>query len=216
MTTPRHTASKRWTRQPEERPKQILDAALRVFCARGFAQTRMDDVARKAGISKGTIYLYFDSKTALLEALIERAMAPVATQLEAMAASAPEGPVAPLLQTMLELAATRLADPDVAAVPLLVIGEAGRFPHLAQHYRERVIEAGLGAITSLIQRGIRAREFRPLDPALAARSLIATVLLQAIWSTVFARPDDTPLHPHILAGQHVDIFLNGVKTEARR
>ena len=211
---PKQTPQKRWTRQPEERPEQILDAALRVFRARGFAQTRMDDVANEAGISKGTIYLYFKGKTALLEALIERAMAPVAEQLKTMAAAAPSGPVAPLLRAMLGFAATRLADPDAAAVPLLVIDEAGRFPHLAQHYRQRVIEVGLGAVTSLVERALRAGEFRSLDPALAARSLVAPILLQAIWNSVFARPGDAPIDPHMLVEQHLDIFLHGAQAGA--
>ncbi len=216
MTTPRYTSSKRWTRQPEERPRQILDAALRVFRARGFAQTRMDDVAKEAGVSKGTIYLYFKSKTALLEALIERAMAPVAAQLKAMARAAPDGPVAPVLHTMLGFAAMRLADPEAAAIPLLVIDEASRFPQLALHYRQRVIEVGLGAVTGLVKRAIRAGEFRPVDPALAARSLVAPILLQAIWNNVFARPGDVAIDPHKLVNQHLDIFLHGIKAEAVR
>ena len=198
-------------RKPEQRPEQILDAALLVFRRQGFGAARMEDVATQAGISKGTIYLYFDSKTTLLEALIERAMAPVAARLQAMASAAPEGPVEPVLRAMLGFAAARLQDPDAAAVPLLVIGEAGRFAALARHYRERVIEVGLGAVTALIERAVRSGEFGPLDAALAARSLVAPVLLQAVWNGVFARPEDDPTDPQALVDQHLALFLHGAR-----
>ncbi|PHS21908.1 MAG: TetR family transcriptional regulator [Robiginitomaculum sp.] len=200
----------RWQRQPEERPGQILDAALAVFRAQGFGAARMDEIAQKAGISKGTIYLYFKSKNAVLEALIDRAITPIARQLEAMAYHAPQGPVTPVLQTMLSFAATNLEAPATRAVPMLVINEAGRFPELASLYRKQVVDVVLGAVTGLIERGIQSGEFRKLNPGYATRTLVAPVLMQLVWNDVFVLAGDTPIDATILIKQHIDIFLNGI------
>lgn len=207
--TPSSSSSPRWQRQPEERPGQILDAALSVFRNRGFGTARMDEIAQKAGISKGTIYLYFESKYALLEALIDRAMAPVAAQLKMMADNIQQGPVTAPLRAMLSFAAKRISDPKTGAVPLLVITEAGQFPELARLYRAHVIDVGLGAIADLIARGVKSGEFRPLNPAHAARLLVAPMMMQIVWSGIFAQPSDPPLDSRALIDLHLDIFLNG-------
>ncbi len=199
----------RWQRQPDKRPEQILKAALYVFRVKGFAQARMEDVAKKAGISKGTIYLYFKSKTALMEALIAQAIEPMARQLDRMADQAPAGPVTPVLRAMAGFIGGQLSNPDIAAIPLLVISEAGRFPALTQLYRERVINRGLGAVTALITQGIACGEFRPLEPTYAARSLIGILVMQLVWNGAFALPGDTPLDTQAMLDQHLDIFLHG-------
>ncbi len=206
----------RWQRQPGERPGQILDAALVVFCAQGFGAARMDEIAKKAGISKGTIYLYFDSKNALLEALIDRAVVPVAQNLKAMADDARQGPVTPVLQAMLAFAAMTFENTKTSAVPMLVISEAGRFPELAQIYRKQVIDIGLGAITGLIKRGIKSGEFRALEPAHAARTLIAPMLMHLVWNGAFTLPDDPPLDLQAQIKQHFDIFLSGALSRQAR
>jgi len=208
-TTPSSSSSPRWQRQPAERPGQILDAALAVFRNRGFGAARMDEIAQKAGISKGTIYLYFESKYALLEALIDCAMAPVAAQLKVMADTVQQGPVTPSLRAMLSFAAKRISDPKTGAVPLLVISEAGQFPELARLYREHVIDVGLGAITALISHGAKTGEFRALNAAYVARLLVAPMIMQIVWSGIFAQPSDPPLDSRALIDLHVDIFLNG-------
>lgn len=202
-------AAPRWQRQPGERPDQILNGALTVFHKRGFAATRMDDVAQAAGISKGTIYLYFKNKKALLEALIERGMKPVAARLKAMADAAPQGDIAPILQAMMSFTAASLTNPQTSAVPLIIIKEARQFPELARLYRSTVIDIGFAAITGLIARGVKTGEFRQLNPALAARSLIAPIILQIIWHGVFEHKSDPPIDSQKLIAQHLDIFLNG-------
>ncbi|PHS24429.1 MAG: TetR family transcriptional regulator [Robiginitomaculum sp.] len=211
-----HDIKPRWQRQPAERPGQILDAALIVFRARGFGAARMDEIARKAGISKGTIYLYFDSKNALLEALIDRAMTPVAAHLKMMADAGGQGPIAPVLRAMLSFAAQRLGDPATGAIPLLVISEAVRFPELAQVYRTNVIDVGLGAVMALIKAGVKSGEFRPHPPEHMARLFVAPMIMQIIWNGVFIRPKETPLDAQALIAQHIDIFLNGILQKGAR
>jgi AcrR family transcriptional regulator len=210
MMNPPAPSTPRWHRQPKDRPDQILDAALKVFRAQGFMAARMDEIAQQAGISKGTIYLYFKSKNAVLEALIDRAITPIAKQLETMAEHAPQGPVAPVLKAMLSFAASNLEAPDTRAVPMLVINEAGRFPELASLYRKQVVDVVLGAATGLIARGMQSGEFRKLDPNYATRTLVAPVLMQLVWNDVFVLADDPPIDATILINQHIDIFLNGV------
>src|SRR5687767_11637473 len=119
------TASKtkepRWQRRAEARPDEILDAALAEFTARGFEAARMEDIAKRAGISKAAIYLYFPSKMALLEALIEAKVGPLAQQAQSLAAAGQANPLMAL--RMLAIAAAhRMSDPNLIAVPRLVIG----------------------------------------------------------------------------------------------
>ncbi len=205
----------RWQRQPDARPDQILDAALGVFRAQGFSAARMDDVAKAAGISKGTIYLYFNSKQTLMESLITRAVAPIAQHLNVIAAQAPDGPVTPVLRAMLTFAASNLGQAKASAVPMLVISEAGRFPELARLYRQQVIDIGLGAITGMIKRGINRGEFRKLNPAYAARSMIAPLLMHMVWMNTFVLSEDEPIDLPDMIEQHLDIFLHGAKFRAQ-
>jgi AcrR family transcriptional regulator len=210
MMNPPPPSTPRWQRQPKARPDQILDAALKVFRAKGFMAARMDAIAQQAGISKGTIYLYFKSKNAVLEALIDRAITPIARQLETMAEHAPQGPVTPVLKAMLSFAANNLEAPATCAVPMLVINEAGRFPELASLYRKHVIDVVLGATSGLIARGMQSGEFRKLDPEYATRTLVAPVLMQLVWNDVFVLADDPPIDADTLINQHFEIFLNGI------
>ncbi len=179
-------AAPKFRRRSEARPDEILDAALAVFGERGFDAARMEDIAGRAGVSKGALYLYFDSKEALLKGLIEREVAPVAARLRALAKHGGADPAATL--RLIVRTATKLTQaPAFAATPRVVLSVAARFPEIGRHYRERVVDIGLGAIESLIARGIESGAFRQVDPAAAARMVMGPVLLKA-------------LHVHFLGG----------------
>ncbi|NOZ42739.1 MAG: TetR/AcrR family transcriptional regulator [Alphaproteobacteria bacterium] len=213
--------NRRWRRAPEKRPDDILDGALTEFRARGFTRARIEDIARHAGLSKGTVYLYFDSKEDMLKALVRRSVKPVADSLKNIARvmtislSGPDdGKAADILRAMLLLAAGRLADPKTVSIPLLVIAEAGNFPDLVEFYRHEVIETAINAVAKVISCGIDSGEFRPLDAQLAARSLMGVMVLQIIWNGVFARPDDVAISPEKLILSHLGLFLDGARSQS--
>jgi len=199
----------RWRRRAEARPDDILDAALGCFVKTGFAGARVEDIARRAGLSKGAVYRYFDSKEAMLRALIKREVSPVAARAAELmdgAADDPEG----ALRVAASFIGDAMRDPRRFAAPRILIAEAGNFPELARFYREEVLDVGLGALQRLIRAGVERGVFRPVDPQTAARSIMGAFVLHMIWLTTFARSDDPPLPTNILAAGHLDIVLEGL------
>jgi AcrR family transcriptional regulator len=199
----------RWRRRKEARPDEILAAALASFAERGFAATRLEDVAARAGISKGTLYLYFKGKEELFEAVVRATLLPNIERLEAMAATF-EGPSAVLLERLL-LTFAAVVDSRVGAIPKLVIAEAGNFPELARFYLDEVVRRGLRLIGSILRRGIGRGEFRPIDVDRAVFCVIAPMLLAALWKSSLEPHDDAPLDAQALARTHLDLLLRGLE-----
>lgn len=212
----RKPAGPRWRRRKDERPAEIVAAALDVFAARGFAASRLDDVAARAGISKGTLYLYFRSKDELFKAVVRETLLPNIALAEARIATA-DGPTAELLMGVLRglvgVAGTRLG-----AIPKLIIAEAGNFPDLARFYIEEVIGRGLRLFAGLLARGAARGEFRRVDPALAAPVLAAPILLMAIWKNVLEphAPKSAmgAFDPARFFDVYADVLLNGLRARA--
>src|SRR3954447_6433341 len=141
--------SKRWERRSDARPAELVAAALAVFSERGFAGTRLEDVATRAGVSKATVYLYFDSKEHLFEAVVRAAVTPNLERAEAMveafAGSTPE-----LVRALLQVFDGAL-DTALPAVVKLIVSEAGNFPALARLYAELVIQRGMGLVQRIVR-----------------------------------------------------------------
>ncbi len=205
-------APRKWVRRADARPEEILDAALAEFTERGFDAARMEDVARRAGISKGGIYLYFESKQALLKALIEAKVAPIAHQAEALARSGGADPLA-ALRLLAHLTAARIADPKIIAVPRLVIGLSGRFPEIAEFYRAHVVEKARAALELLIESAIALGQFRPVDPRAVVRAFIGPLFFEAMWAHVL-KGESALAAPEKLIESHFDILLNGLEPRA--
>lgn len=201
--------SPRWKRRAEARPEEILDAALAEFNERGFDAARMEDIARRAGISKAAIYLYFKSKTAVLEALIEARVAPLARQAEQLAQNGADDPIG-TMRAIANVGVRLIADPQVFAVPRLVMGISGRFPQIADYYRSKTAEALRGALESLIAAAIKAGKIRPLDPRAVARAFIGPIIFEAMWTHVL-RGESAFTDPDTLINAHFDILLNGLR-----
>ncbi len=205
----------KWRRKPERRPDDILDGALREFRARGFAAARIEDIAKHAGLSKGTVYLYFSSKEEMLKELVKRTVVPLAENMKNMAtilsSEAENKSAEQILRAMLNVLSSRLDDEKVQSMPLLIISEAGNFPELVNFYRDEVINMALGALEMVINKGIRTGEFRPVKTYHAIRSLIGTFIMQVIWNGVFARKGDPKISMGKLMDDHLDIYLNGIK-----
>lgn len=202
----------KWRRRAAARPEEILEAALSEFAERGFDAARMEDIAKRAGLSKAAVYLYFPSKMAVLEALIEAKVAPLAQHAQALAAA---GKAAPLqaLRALATVAATRLADPSNFAVPRLVIGLSGRFPKLAEYYRRNVVEKARAALETLLDAAMADGSLRRIDKAAAVRAFVGPLMFEALWTHVLQGPsgfDDA----QTTVANHFDILLNGLEPRA--
>jgi AcrR family transcriptional regulator len=199
----------RWRRRKEARPDEILAAALASFAERGFAATRLEDVAARAGISKGTLYLYFKGKEELFEAVVRATLVPNLERLEVLTASF-EGSSARLLERLL-LTIAGVVDSRVGAIPKLVIAEAGNFPDLARFYLDEVVRRGLRLIGTILRRGIERGEFRPVDVDHTVFCVIAPMLIAALWKNSLEPHDDAPLDPQALARAHLELLLRGLE-----
>lgn len=207
MTAP----APRWQRRKDARPGEILDAALDVFVRQGFAATRIHDVAQAAGVTTGTIYLYFPGKEALFEAAVLAAMDRIFTPSEQRVDQHTGSAESLLVELMRRWWKAVALDPRLAAMPVLVTAEADRFPDLARHYAEQVLGRGCAMWKRVLQRGIDRGEFRPHDTELAARLLIAPVLHATAHNWALARYDaHGPLGRDYL-DLHVETFLRGIR-----
>jgi len=205
--------SQRWQRRKEDRPAELLDAALSEFFEKGFAAARLEDIAARAGVSKGTVYLYFDSKEDMFEALVH---AIPKANVEQVRAVARDGsiPADVVLERVLAVIGGFLRDERMIKFPRLIISDGGRFPKLAETYKREVISRGVGILSSVIERGIAEGVFRRLDPERAAFAAISPLLFVAIWHTTFERFDDKPFEADAYVAQHIDTFLRGIKRGA--
>lgn len=196
-------------RRPDARPGEILAAALDLFAERGFAATRMEDVAARAGLSKAAIYLYFADKTALLGAVVD---ATIASNLNAVAGAAAthQGPVGPLLARLLQTVATQLRTTRFPDLAKLIIAESRAHPEIGRLWLDHVIRRALPLVCALIQRGVDSGEFRPLDVPMTARSVFGPMLLAALWRSVFEPLGGETLDIDALARHHADIILSGI------
>ena len=202
----------RWKRRKEERTPEILEAALATFGERGFAGTRMDDIAAKAGITKGTIYLYFDSKEALFKALARQsAGAQIETVTQMVKAS--DAPSAELLRFVITTLGQFMRTTDRIILPRVLLSEMGNFPELAEFWRREIIDKGLGLFRGIVKRGVARREFRKLPTEHAARLCIAPLLVMAVWRMHFEKFDSAPYDYEGLIESHIETLLRGLARE---
>jgi AcrR family transcriptional regulator len=204
-----HPPEHRWTRRKQARPGEILDAALKVFAAKGFAAARMEDIAREAGVTKGTIYLYFENKEAVFKSLVRES---IGTTIAAVAEQIGryEGSVRDLTKMALTTMADLLANSDRVVLPKIIIAESGNFPELARFYRFEIIEKGLAAFSGVLARGMANGELRQAPVEHVARICIAPILLGAVWRTTFSQFDTEPYDYHGLIETHLDVLFRGL------
>jgi AcrR family transcriptional regulator len=166
-------------RRKEARPAELLEAALKLFVEKGFAATRSEEVARAAGVSKGTLYLYFPSKEELLKAVIQHFLADEIAAGAAEAASA-DGPTPQVMEELLVSWWMRMYDSPASGVFKLVITEVRNFPEIARFYVERVIRPGHELVGGLLARGIERGEFQAVDIETASQSILMPLVMLCI------------------------------------
>ncbi len=202
-------SERRWTRRKEARPEEITAAALDLFVERGFANTRLEDVASRAGISKGTLYLYFENKEELFKAVVrEGLVSPLAVMKGVIEQF--EGSSFELLRILLcgwweKVGATR-----VSGIPKLIFAEAGNFPELARFYVAEVVEPGHEVIAAIVKRGVSRGEFRAVDPIQTAPLIAAPLVVIMMWRNSLAQHGSQAIDPLRYIDAHLDMLRHGL------
>jgi AcrR family transcriptional regulator len=205
----------RWQRRKDERPGEILNAALDVFAARGFAAAKLDEVAARAGVSKGTLYLYFESKEELFRSVVRGLLLPNVAMAERRIAEH-KGSAAELLRALVMTFGRTIAESKLGAIPKLVIAEATTFPDIARFYYEEVIKRGMRAIGGLLQRGAEAGEFRPVTPEQFLPLLMGPLLILVVWKHGFEKAGIPPLPLEAVLNEHANSLLRALAPDKAR
>jgi AcrR family transcriptional regulator len=200
----------RWRRRKEARPTEILVAALALFAERGFAATRLDDVALRAGVTKGTLYLYFPNKQELFEAVVRQALVPSLEWGEALLGK-PDEPAALLMERLMR-SWTELALSPAGAIPKIIISEAGNFPELARFYREEVVDRGMALMRRVLRLGVDRGEFRaPDDLDNAVRCIFAPIVVAMLWRHSLGRHEEVDRYdPEAICTTQLKLVLDGL------
>ena len=200
----------KFRRRPADRPAEILSAALEVFAERGFQAARLEEVAKRAGVSKGALYLYFETKADLFRAVVTDAISPNLEHVKALAsATVPFEQAARMGVGM--LARTVVTDRRITGVVKLVIAESRNHPELATIWHETVVEPGVRLLSGLIAAAQARGEVRAGDPRLFAFGLMGPMVLSMVWRETFEPVGAEALDVVALAEQHVDTVLRGMK-----
>jgi TetR/AcrR family transcriptional regulator len=198
------------------RPGELLAAALDLFVEKGFAATRAEEVARRAGVSKGTLFLYFSSKEELFKAVVRENIsgrfAEWAGEMENYCGSS-----ADLLRDCMRTWWEQIGSTKAAGIPKLMMSEARNFPELAQFYQNEVIRPGHELIRRILQRGVERGEFRPISPDYGVYSVLAPMLFLVTWQHSMGLCSDRQLQirPEEYFAAQLDTILHGISTGAK-
>lgn len=211
MTDPSLAAPPR-QRRKEARPQELLDAALELFAEKGFAATRSEEVAARAGVAKGTLYLYYPSKEELLKAVIKQRL----SNEIAAAAEVTErytGSTEALMTEVLSAWWQRVFDSPTSAVFKLIIAEVRNFPEIAEYYVREVAEPGKQLVGRIVRRGIERGEFRAVNVPAAVLSIILPMIMLCLHKHSIGAcvPMSAEVDPHVFIGQHVELVLKGLR-----
>ena len=205
----------RWQRRAEDRPREICAAALDVFAEKGFAAAKLDEIAKRAGVSKGTLYLYFKDKEQLFRAVVRDAVVPNVERLRAalIQTGLPFGDLVRMFLANFVEVANRV---PVGAVAKMVISESRNFPELAKVWHDEVVSKALGTMTALIEMAQSRGEVRAGDARLHSFTLMGPMLMGIIYRETLEPIGGEPLDLAALARQHVETVLAGLLTEDAR
>ena len=210
MNAPEKKPQPRWARRKEARPEEIIDAALELFVERGFAAARLEDVAARAGVSKGTLYLYFKNKEELFKAVVRNNVVPVLQHGEELVqqfSGSSEDLVRQLVYGWWELTGST----KIAGIPKLIIAEAGNFPDLAKFYYDEVIQRGQSLFRRVLTRGSELGEFREVDLDNTVHAAMAPLLMLTLWRHSFACCERKKLQPLRYLDAYLDMLLHGLR-----
>ena len=194
--------------QKENKRLALVDAALSVFSRVGYAAAKMDDVAAEAGVSKGTVYLYFDSKETLFKEMVRAKMTPMLSSM-ADVIGQPTMSATERLKTHMKFFYKKVLNSDRRQIMRLIMAEGPMFPDLAEFYHANILNRGQAMIGAIIQQGVESGEFRQMEGHGLAQNIAAGALVAGIWKLVFDRFQPIDLDAYFET--HVDLILNGLR-----
>lgn len=205
---------KRWERRKEARPQELLAAALDLFVERGYAATRLDDVAAQAGVSKGTLYLYFANKEELFKAVVRENVVPVLGEAESILENH-EGHTADVFRDIVLGWWERIGNTKLSGITKLMMAESSNFPEVTQFYHDEVISRSDAMIARILERGIERGEFRRIDIQQATRVICAPMIMLMMWTHSFSTcQPEQPVSPDAYLNSFIDLFLHGVLSDS--
>ena len=208
----REPAEPRWHRRKEDRPAEIMDAALQEFVAHGFAAARLEDVARRAGCTKGTIFLYFANKQELFKEMVRALVLPRLEQAETLVEQH-QGSYRDLLEQLIRARWDMMVNSTASALPKLMFAEAGHFPDLARFYIDEVGARGQALIARVLRDGVAAGEFREMDAEVVAKVATAPLLVAAMWKHSFQPHCQVTIDQDRYFETAIDLLFRGIARE---
>jgi AcrR family transcriptional regulator len=199
----------RWQRRSEDRPQELLDAALAAFVEKGYMATRLEDISQRAGVAKATLYRYYENKLDLFKAVVSNSLVAGFDEIAQAQAGKPLS-AKERLTGLLTAFMARVTDSPLSGIPKLIIAEAGNQPEVARFYYDEVVRRGQALVTATLKQGIATGEFRALDTEYAWRIVIAPLLLAIIWKHSFQAFDAEPLDSRRHLESHLELLFNGI------
>jgi AcrR family transcriptional regulator len=207
---PAAPASPTRQRRKEARPQELLEAALALFVEKGFSATRSEEVAARAGVSKGTLYLYYPSKEELLKAVIRESLAQLIAEGSDIASSF-EGSTADLLALLMNTWWQRVGNTPASGIHKIMMAEVRNFPELAEFYQCEVIEPAERLLQATLQRGIERGEFRSMPLREVTLLLFAPMIFMALHKhSIGACAVHDQIDANAVIAAHIDLVLNGL------
>lgn len=200
-------ARPRRRRRKDARPSEIIEAGIAEFAQHGFAGARLEDVARRAGIAKSTIYLYFADKQSLFVAAMRSSVMPVLVEIDQFVDAFP-GTSTDLLRLLLTTVHRRIVHSDARILMRIIISEGNKFPELTELYYRETTSKGLDLIRRIVARGVERGEFRRGPASEMPEVIIGPAVMAAVWQTTFQQY--APLDAERFAAAHIDLVLNGL------
>ncbi|MGX1199153.1 TetR/AcrR family transcriptional regulator [Parvibaculum sp. MBR-TMA-1.3b-4.2] len=200
----------RWQRRSEERPGEIMRAGLELFARKGFAATRLEDIADAAGVSKATIYLYFKNKQDLFVATVREFAEARVDRIEAFLDNY-EGGYSELLDLVLRQLYEVVQTPELRAIVKTLIAEAGNFEEIRSYHRDHVVLKGLGMMTRIVEAGIKTGEFRPCDASATVQSIVFPFLMNSLGRQTFGELPQ--FDPEALFASHLEFVKRGLAAD---
>ena len=210
MTSNQHSqlTDSRWQRRKDSRSEEILDAALQLFSEKGFSATRIIDVANSAGISKGSLYNYYENKEAIFKAVVQQRISPQLDQVDSLISEF-QGSHAELLKLLINRWWVTVICSPLSAIPKIIVSESGNFPELARYFTKNVVIRFRDLLSNVIKEGIDCGEFNDYDPQTTSRLIIAPLVQAAIWMHSLKKYDDDLGSQNYLQ-LHIEFMLNNI------
>jgi len=199
----------KWKRRKDKRPLEIMQAAVDLFVCKGFASTKIDDIAKQAGVSKGTVYLYYSSKESLFKAMIHELMVPKINEVERYILSY-DGKQQELLKIVILQWWQTVKSSGITGIPKLIISEADNFPELTQFYVKEVIHRIQNILVNIINSGIDKQEFKKINPLLTSRVIMSSLVYFSMWETSLKKYDQNGLEVEDLIDEQIEIIFYGI------